>query len=125
MTYLDKLIFVVMLLALSGCQRSTSSPTLLDCYQSGELSFRLKKDRLFVDRNISSEFALNKRKIGWAISSYFLIIKKENGDYGFIKTDDGPYDWVIPDPNVDIVKVVSQDGIPFYFGRCLISKKDY
>lgn len=118
MMHQNKIILAIVLILLSNCRQPTISPSLLDCYQSGSLKFRLHGDRIFVDGNISSDFSLNKRKVGWVISSN-LLLKKENDEYVFAMADNGPYDWAIPNPAVQIVKVVSQDGVPFYFGRCL------
>lgn len=123
-TGFSKIVLAVMLLALSSCDRPPPAPNLLSCYQSGNLRLKFDKGRMFTNDDSSAEFSLNKRKFGWVISSNFILLRKEPNEYRFVKVNDGPYDWAIPDSSVNVFKVVSQDGVPFYFGKCLIGKQD-
>lgn len=122
MTGLNRIVLATMILAVSGCDHSSPAPSLLSCYQSGKLTLKFDKDRMFSDDGGSVEFSLNKRKIGWVISSNFVLITKNPHEYEFIVASDGPYDWMITDPSANVFKVVSQDGVPFYFGKCLIGE---
>lgn len=124
MTDFSKIVLAAILLALSSCNSLSPAPSLLSCYQSGKLRLKFDKGRMFTNDGSSAEFSLNKRKVGWVISSNFILLRKESKEYGFVKVNDGPYDWAIPDPSVNVFEVVSQDGVPFYFGKCLIGKQD-
>ena len=119
MAHFGKLFLSIAFLTLANCARLGPSPNLLDCYQSGNLKLRLKKDRIFISEEVSGRFSVNKRKIGWVISTNFILVKNNLNVYEFEAVDDGPYDWSIPNASVNMVKIVSQDGVPFYFGKCL------
>lgn len=116
----SRFICVALLLSVASCKNVLTEPELLTCYQSGTLKINLRdNDKIITGEGKSGEFRKVKRKAGWFISSKFMIMRDAYNEYRFVQSEIGEYEWNILDSTGSVIKIVSEDGVPFYFGRCL------